>query len=47
MDKINTSMVRYLDYGFATAMAWVYFVAVITIIGIAVGLISKKVYYYE
>jgi ABC-type sugar transport system permease subunit len=47
MDKINTSMVRYLDYGFATAMAWVYFVAVITIIGIAVGLISRKVYYYE
>ncbi|MDR0494807.1 MAG: sugar ABC transporter permease [Treponema sp.] len=47
MEKINISMVRLLDFGFSTAMAWVYFLAVIIIIGIAMALISRKVYYYE
>jgi len=47
MNKINTAMVRNMEYGFATAMAWVYFLSVIIIIGIAMGLISRKVYYYE
>jgi ABC-type sugar transport system permease subunit len=47
MEKINLAMMRLLEYGFATAMAWVYFLVVILIIGAAVGLISRKVYYYE
>jgi ABC-type sugar transport system permease subunit len=47
MDKINVAMIQRMEFGFATAMAWVYFLVVIIIIGIAVGLISKKVYYYE
>ncbi|MCL2879238.1 MAG: sugar ABC transporter permease [Treponema sp.] len=47
MNKISTTMIRLLDFGFSTAMAWVYFLAVLAIIGIAVGLISRKVYYYE
>jgi ABC-type sugar transport system permease subunit len=47
MEKINLAMMRLLEYGFATAMAWVYFMVVILIIGAAVGLISRKVYYYE
>jgi len=47
MNKINQSMVKMMEFGFATAMAWVYFLSVIIIIGIAMGLISRKVYYYE
>ena len=47
MAKINLASLRMLQYGFGTAMAWVYFLAVIAIIGIAMGLISRKVYYYE
>jgi len=47
MEKINISLIRLMQFGFATAMAWVYFLAVIIIIGIAMALISRKVYYYE
>jgi ABC-type sugar transport system permease subunit len=47
MAKISTAMINRLDFSFSTAMAWVYFTAVILILGIAMGLISKKVYYYE
>jgi ABC-type sugar transport system permease subunit len=47
MDKINTTLIQRLDFSFSTSMAWVYFLTVMIIIGTAVGLISKKVYYYE
>jgi ABC-type sugar transport system permease subunit len=47
IDKINITTIRMLNFGFGTAMAWVYFVAVISIIGIAMAIISKRVYYYE
>jgi ABC-type sugar transport system permease subunit len=47
MAKINLTSIRMMQFGFGTAMAWVYFLAVISIIGIAMGLISRKVYYYE
>jgi len=47
MEKISVTLMRRMEYGFSTAMAWVYFLAVIVIIGIALGIIRKKVYYYE
>jgi ABC-type sugar transport system permease subunit len=47
MIKIYNAMMQLLEFGFATAMAWVYFLVVILIIGAAVALISRKVYYYE
>jgi ABC-type sugar transport system permease subunit len=47
MEKIYRALVRSLEFGFSTAMAWVYFLLVITIIGIAVSLMSRRVYYYE
>jgi ABC-type sugar transport system permease subunit len=47
MEKINVTLMRRMEFGFSTAMAWVYFLAVIAIIGIAISLISRKVYYYE
>lgn len=47
MKKISTTLMQRMEYGFSTAMAWVYFLAVMVIIGIASGIISRKVYYYE
>lgn len=47
MDKISETMIARMDYGFSSAMAWSYFVAVILIIAIFSGIISKWVYYYE
>jgi ABC-type antimicrobial peptide transport system permease subunit len=47
MEKINRTFMQRMEYGFSTAMAWVYFLAVMVIIGIAGILISRKVYYYE
>jgi len=47
MEKIRVTMMQRMEYGFSTAMAWVYFFTVILIIGIAMSIISKKVYYYE
>ena len=47
MEKIYLTIIRMMQFGFGTAMAWAYFLAVMVIIGIAIGVISKKVYYYE
>lgn len=47
MDKIHTQMVIVMNYGFASAMAWAYFLVVIAIIAISSFIISKAVYYYE
>jgi len=47
MEKINNTLMQRFEFGFATAMAWLYFLAVIIILGAAIGLISRKVYYYE
>ena len=47
MEKINLTLMRRMEFGFSTAMAWIYFLAVIAVIGISMKLISKKVYYYE
>ncbi|MCL2441559.1 MAG: sugar ABC transporter permease [Treponema sp.] len=47
MEKINTTTIRMMNFSFGTAMAWVYFLAVISIIGIAMAIISKRIYYYE
>ncbi|MCL2229742.1 MAG: sugar ABC transporter permease [Treponema sp.] len=47
MEKINLTTIKMLNFSFGTAMAWVYFLAVISIIGIAMAIISKRVYYYE
>ena len=47
MTKITGTMIEKMDYGFSSAMAWVYFVAVIIIIGIFSAITSRWVYYYE
>lgn len=45
--KINDQMILFMDYGFASAIAWTYFLVVILIIGVTSFLISKGVYYYD
>ena len=45
--KIQVVMTQQLQYGFASAMSWIYFAVVIVFIGISSGLISKGVYYYD
>jgi len=47
MNRINETTLKMLNFSFGTAMAWVYFLAVIAIIGIVMAIISKRVYYYE
>ena len=47
MEKISDTMIIDLNYGFSSAMAWIYFVIVIAIIGVSSLLLSKAVYYYE
>jgi len=47
MEKISSQMIEQLNYGFASAMAWIYFAIVIAIIGVSSLIISKGVYYYE
>jgi ABC-type sugar transport system permease subunit len=46
MEKIRINMIR-LDYGFSSAMAWVYFLAAIVIIAVFSAITSRWVYYYE
>jgi ABC-type sugar transport system permease subunit len=47
MQKINSTLMLRLEFGYSTSMAWAYFLAVMIIIGTAAAIISKKVYYYE
>lgn len=47
MDKISEEMIAQLNYGFSSAMSWIYFALVIVIIGISSLIISKGVYYYD
>lgn len=47
MEKISEEMIVQINYGFSSAMSWIYFLIVIVIIGISSLIISKGVYYYE
>ncbi|NLJ96344.1 MAG: sugar ABC transporter permease [Clostridiales bacterium] len=47
MTKISETMIIKMDYGFSSAMAWVYFVAVMLIIAVFSLITSRWVYYYE
>lgn len=47
MTKITNTMVQQMNYGFSSAMAWIYFGAVMLIIGLFSLITSRWVYYYE
>ena len=45
--KIQKVMVDQMNYGFASAMSWIYFIIILAFVGITAGIISKGVYYYD
>ena len=47
MEKISEQMFTQINYGFASAMSWIYFAIVIVIIGVSSFIISRRVYYYD
>ncbi len=47
IEKISEEITIQINYGFASAMSWIYFGVVIAIIGITSLIISKGVYYYD
>lgn len=47
MKKINDVMIGQLNYGFSSALAWIYFVVVMAMIGLTSLIISKVVYNYD
>jgi len=47
MDKINVQMTEMLNYGFSSAMAWIYFIVCMALIGLSSLIISKVVYNYD
>ncbi len=47
IDKITKVMVEQINYGFSSAMTWIYFIIVIAFVGISSFFISKGVYYYD
>ncbi len=47
MQKIQTQLVLQMNYGFSSAMSWIYFIVCMALIGISSLFISKVVYNYE
>lgn len=47
IEKISNVMTQQMEYGFASAMSWVYFLIVIVFVGISSLIISRGVYYYD
>ncbi len=47
MEKIDNQLSVQLNFGFSSAMAWIYFIICMAIIGLSSALISKVVYNYD
>lgn len=47
MTKILDCITETLDYGFSSAMAWIYCLCMVALIGVSSLIISRMVYYYE
>jgi ABC-type sugar transport system permease subunit len=47
MEKINNVMIVQLNYGYSSALAWIYFVVVILLIALSSWIIKKVVSNYE
>lgn len=47
MQKIQNALIPKLDYGFSSAMAWVYVLIILAWVGLTSFIISKVVYYYD
>lgn len=44
---VSETAFKVFDFGLSAAMSWVYFLSVALILAISVGLISRKVFYYD
>ena len=47
MTEIKRKIFTEIDYGFGSAMAWIYFVCIAVLLLVIGGLISKHVFYYD
>lgn len=47
METIMHSAFNESAYGYSSAIAWIYFIAVMLILGVIIKLISKQVFYQE
>ncbi len=47
MEKVTAEISEKLQYGYGSAMAWIYFLCVIVALGIVSLIVSRRVYYYE
>jgi ABC-type sugar transport system permease subunit len=47
MNKIRSTLMQQMDYGYSMGMAWIYFTVVILALVGASIIISKRVYYYD
>ncbi|MCL2202995.1 MAG: sugar ABC transporter permease [Defluviitaleaceae bacterium] len=47
MEQITIQIMRTMNYGFGSAMAWMYFLVIAAVLGILGLIISRLVYYYD
>ena len=47
MEEVTDQIMRLMQYGFGSAMAWFYFLVIAIILGIVGFIISRLVYYYD
>jgi ABC-type sugar transport system permease subunit len=47
MEQITIQIMRTMNYGFGSAMAWLYFLVIAAILGVLGFIISRLVYYYD
>ncbi|MBQ8639894.1 MAG: sugar ABC transporter permease [Lachnospiraceae bacterium] len=47
MNAIRTKIFSEVQYGYGSAMAWIYFVCIALILLVVGGLISRKIFYYD
>lgn len=47
LDKVRETMIARMNYGFSSAMAWIYFASIMLIVVVVVGILSKVVFYDE
>ncbi|MGN0142199.1 MAG: carbohydrate ABC transporter permease [Roseburia sp.] len=47
MTEIKNTIFSEIDYGYGSAMAWIYFVCIVLLLAVVGGFISKHVFYYD
>ena len=47
MEEVRDQIMRHMNYGFGSAMAWFYFLVIAAVLGIVGFIVSRLVYYYD